>query len=68
LTKQIDCPHCKGKITLKDRSRIKATVEPLLESEIKDPSKVIKFKRLPGGNYIQEGVEESKAMRIDRIE
>ena len=53
--------------TEKPKEEPKATMEILLDSEIKDPSKLIHMRYNGNGEYIQEGVPESKAMRMRDI-
>ena len=54
--------------TEKPKEEPKATIEILLDSEIKDPSKVIHFRYNGNGEYIQEGVPESKAMKYRELD
>ena len=64
LREMIETECYDNKEELKIREEPKPIVTPLLESEIKDPSKVAHFRYIGNGEYIQEGVPESKAMRI----
>jgi len=51
-----------------DYEEPKLKVEVLLDSEIKDPSKIMHFRYAGNGKYIQDGVEESKACSYYEIE